>query len=93
MSSNSSWIVKHWSLRLCIYNIKCCVQVSYYFPHKVLWRSFFSALTAMLVLTYMNPYFTGKLVLFYANYDGPWNIAELICFIFLGILGVSSLYL
>ncbi|XP_062514536.1 H(+)/Cl(-) exchange transporter 3-like isoform X2 [Corticium candelabrum] len=62
-------------------------EVSYYFPHKVLWRSFFSALTAMLVLTYMNPYFTGKLVLFYANYDGPWNIAELICFIFLGILG------
>eukprot|EP00118_Oscarella_pearsei_P020540 m.223290 g.223290 ORF g.223290 m.223290 type:complete len:844 (+) comp39981_c1_seq22:40-2571(+) len=62
-------------------------EVSYYFPHKVLWRAFFSALTAMLVLTYMNPYFTGKLVMFYANYSGSWHIVELISFILLGVFG------
>jgi chloride channel 3/4/5 len=41
----------------------------------------------MLVLTYLNPYFTGKLVLFYANYNGPWNVIELFVFVILGAMG------
>src|SRR6201999_4309860 len=39
-------------------------EVSYYFPHKTLWRSFYCASLAALMITVLNPYGTGKLVLF-----------------------------
>jgi chloride channel 3/4/5 len=39
-------------------------EVSYYFPHKTLWRSFYCASLAALMITLLNPYGTGKLVLF-----------------------------
>jgi chloride channel 3/4/5 len=66
-----------------------CPQISYYFPHKVMWRAFFAALTAAFTLQLMNPYFSGHLVLFYANYDHQWHLFEFIPFILLGLFGVS----
>ena len=65
-------------------------QVSYYFPHKVMWRAFFAAMTAAFTLTLMNPYFSGHLVLFYANYDHQWHLFELVPFLLIGAFGVSS---
>lgn len=35
-------------------------EVSYYFPAKVLWRTFFCANIAALGLSFMNPLHTGK---------------------------------
>ncbi|XP_057312951.1 H(+)/Cl(-) exchange transporter 4-like isoform X2 [Hydractinia symbiolongicarpus] len=62
-------------------------EVSYYFPMKTLWRTFFCALMAALTLGYMNPYGNGRLVMFYVNYHMPWQIFELIPFILLGVFG------
>lgn len=66
------------------------IQVSYYFPHKVMWRSFFAALTAAFTLQLMNPYFSGHLVLFYANYDHQWHLFEFIPFLLIGVFGVRG---
>ena len=65
-------------------------EVSYYFPMKTLWRSFFCAMIAAFTLKYMNPFGTGHLVMFYVEYDTPWKLFELVPFIFLGALGVST---
>lgn len=62
-------------------------EVSYYFPMKTLWRSFFSAMIAAFTLKYMNPFGTGHLVMFYVEYTSPWKLFELVPFIFLGALG------
>lgn len=64
-------------------------QVSYYFPLKTLWRSFFCALVAASILRWINPFGTDHLVMFYVEYDTPWSFYELVPFGVLGILGVS----
>lgn len=75
-----------------IYSGFCVLyQVSYYFPMKTLWRSFFCAMIAAFTLKYMNPFGTGRLVMFYVEYDNPWKLFELLPFILLGALGVSLL--
>ncbi|VDI46311.1 Hypothetical predicted protein [Mytilus galloprovincialis] len=61
--------------------------VSYYFPLKTLWRSFFCALAAAFVLRSINPFGNDHLVMFYVEYNEPWYLQELIPFIFLGALG------
>jgi len=38
----------------------------------------------------MNPFRTGKLVLFQVTYDRDWHFFEIIFFIILGIFGVSD---
>ena len=38
----------------------------------------------------MNPFRTGKLVLFQVTYDRDWHFFEIIFFIILGIFGVSA---
>jgi chloride channel 3/4/5 len=80
---------------------KCCAQnrcdhlvlfrvkVSYYFPLKTLWRSFFCALIAAFILRSINPFGNEHSVLFYVEYNKPWIFFELIPFIGLGIIGVS----
>ena len=68
-------------------------EVSYYFPMKTLWRSFFCAMIAAFTLKYMNPFGTGRLVMFYVEYDNPWKLFELVPFIILGALGVSVILL
>ena len=58
-------------------------EVSYYFPHKTLWRSFFCAMVASVVLQSFNPYSTGQSALFYIEYDYAWHFFELIPFVLL----------
>nr|CAB3231573.1 H(+)/Cl(-) exchange transporter 4-like [Phallusia mammillata] len=62
-------------------------EVSYYFPMKTLWRSFFCALTAAFILRSINPFGTSHLVMFYVTYNRPWFLFELIPFSLLGVLG------
>ncbi|XP_014209689.1 H(+)/Cl(-) exchange transporter 5 isoform X2 [Copidosoma floridanum] len=62
-------------------------EVSYYFPLKTLWRSFFCALVAAFVLRSINPFGNKQSVLFYVEYNKPWIFFELIPFIILGIIG------
>ncbi|KAJ8028430.1 H(+)/Cl(-) exchange transporter 3 [Holothuria leucospilota] len=62
-------------------------EVSYYFPLKTLWRSFFCALVAASVLRWINPFGTDHLVMFYVEYNTPWSFYELVPFSVLGILG------
>ena len=62
-------------------------EVSYYFPLKTLWRSFFCALVAAFVLRSINPFGNEHLVMFYVDYSRPWILFELIPFVFLGVMG------
>ncbi|XP_005108895.2 H(+)/Cl(-) exchange transporter 3 [Aplysia californica] len=62
-------------------------EVSYYFPLKTLWRSFFCALIAAFILRSINPFGNDHLVMFSIDYDEPWHLQELIPFILLGALG------
>eukprot|EP01097_Dermamoeba_algensis_P001356 TRINITY_DN1514_c0_g1_i1.p1 TRINITY_DN1514_c0_g1~~TRINITY_DN1514_c0_g1_i1.p1 ORF type:complete len:794 (+),score=111.19 TRINITY_DN1514_c0_g1_i1:42-2423(+) len=62
-------------------------EVSYYFPHKTLWRSFFCTTAAALVLQFMNPFQTGKLVIFQVKFQTNWHAFELPAFLLLGVLG------
>ncbi|KAN0091183.1 Chloride channel [Tylopilus felleus] len=62
-------------------------EVSYYFPPKVMWRSFFCAMIAAITLKFLDPFGTGKLVLFQVTYDRDWHAYELIFFVLLGVFG------
>jgi len=62
-------------------------EVSYYFPYKTLWRSFFCAMVGALVVRSINPYGNGHDIQFSIDYSVPWASFELIPFILLGILG------
>uniref|UniRef100_A0A1A9ZUB7 Chloride channel protein n=1 Tax=Glossina pallidipes TaxID=7398 RepID=A0A1A9ZUB7_GLOPL len=62
-------------------------EVSYYFPLKTLWRSFFCALIAAFVLRSLTPFGNEHSVLFFVEYNQPWIFFELIPFVFLGIMG------
>ena len=62
-------------------------EVSYYFPAKTLFRTFFCCIVAALSLKFLNPYGTGKIVIFEVRYASDWNIFEMFVFILLGVLG------
>ncbi|KAI3002970.1 hypothetical protein CBS147346_5610 [Aspergillus niger] len=62
-------------------------EVSYYFPPKTLFRTFFCCIAAALSLKFLNPYGTGKIVLFQVRYLGDWEMFEMAIFILLGVLG------
>ncbi|XP_075230010.1 chloride channel protein 3 isoform X3 [Lycorma delicatula] len=70
-------------------------EVSYYFPLKTLWRSFFCALVAAFVLHSINPFGNEHSVLFYVEYNKPFLFFELIPFIALGIIGgvIATLFI
>jgi chloride channel 3/4/5 len=70
-------------------------EVSYYFPLKTLWRSFFCALIAAFVLQSINPFGNEHSVLFYVEYSKPWQFFELVPFLFLGMVGgvLGSLFI
>ncbi|KAJ1726592.1 glycerol ethanol, ferric requiring protein [Coemansia biformis] len=57
------------------------------FPRQTLWRSFFCALIATVSLQAMNPFWTGKLVMFQASYDRDWHAFELAFFALIGVFG------
>ncbi|BGP42339.1 glycerol ethanol, ferric requiring protein [Rhodotorula kratochvilovae] len=56
-------------------------------PIKTMWRSFFCALVANVVLSAMNPFRTGKIVLFQVSFNRDWHFFELGFFILIGIFG------
>lgn len=58
------------------------VRRLYWLRVKVLLKNFHQA---------MNPFRTGKLVLFQVTYDRDWHFFEIIFFIIIGIFGVSYL--
>ncbi|KAI0759889.1 Cl-channel protein [Trametes elegans] len=62
-------------------------EMSSVFSIKTMWRSFFCALVATVTLSAMNPYRSGKLVLFQVTYDRDWHFFEIIFFVILGIFG------
>ncbi|PCG96994.1 Chloride channel, voltage gated [Penicillium occitanis (nom. inval.)] len=62
-------------------------EVSYYFPPKTLFRTFFCCIASALSLKFLNPYGTGKIVPFQVRYVSDWEIFEMAIFILLGILG------
>lgn len=51
-------------------------EVSYYFPSKVLFRAFFCAMIAAATLRAIDPFGTGKIVLFQVTYDKEWEWGE-----------------
>ncbi|OJD11816.1 hypothetical protein AJ78_07484 [Emergomyces pasteurianus Ep9510] len=65
-------------------------EVSYYFPPKTLFRTFFCCIAAALSLKFLNPYGTGKIVLFEVRYVSDWEVFELLIFMLLGVLGGAS---
>ncbi|EWG46464.1 chloride channel, other eukaryote [Fusarium verticillioides 7600] len=62
-------------------------EVSYFFPAKTLFRTFFCCIVAALSLKFLNPYGTHKIVLFEVRYLVDWEYFELGSFIFVGIIG------
>ncbi|XP_055382535.1 H(+)/Cl(-) exchange transporter 5 isoform X2 [Condylostylus longicornis] len=62
-------------------------EVSYYFPLKTLWRSFFCALIAAFILRSIKPFGDEHSVLFFVESNIHWNYFEFIPFVFLGIMG------
>lgn len=62
-------------------------EVSYYFPPKTLFRTFFCCIAAALSLKFLNPYGTSKIVLFEVRYATDWRFFELFNFAFLGVAG------
>ena len=62
-------------------------EVSYYFPPKTLFRTFFCCIVAAISLKFLNPYGTSKIVLFQVRYLSDWRYFELGNFVVLGVLG------
>lgn len=62
-------------------------EVSYYFPPKTLFRTFFCCIVAALSLKALDPYGTGKIVLFEVRYLTDWKFFEIFAFILTGIIG------
>ena len=52
-----------------------------------MWRAFFAASIAALVLQFMDPFHNGKLIIFQVNYTHNWLAFEFLPFIILGIIG------
>ncbi|KAF7503643.1 hypothetical protein GJ744_003421 [Endocarpon pusillum] len=65
-------------------------EVSYYFPPKTLFRTFFCCIAATLTLKFLNPYGTGKIVIFEVRYFKDWQFFELFAFILLGVMGGAA---
>ncbi|GAA6058723.1 hypothetical protein JCM10212_003411 [Sporobolomyces blumeae] len=62
-------------------------EVSYFFPPRTMLRSFWCAAIAATTLKLLDPFKSGKIVLFAVSYDKDWRYLELIGFLFLGVFG------
>ncbi|KAK9468609.1 chloride channel [Lipomyces arxii] len=62
-------------------------EISSQFSLKTMWRSYFCALVGTAALAAINPFRTGKLVLFQVHYDRDWHFFEIIFFIVIGLFG------
>lgn len=65
-------------------------EVAYYFPAKTLFRTFFCCIVAALSLKFLDPYGTGKVVIFEVRYKIDWEWFELAGFILVGVLGGAA---
>ncbi|KAI9321803.1 chloride channel [Dichotomocladium elegans] len=57
------------------------------FSNRTMWKSFFCAMIATIVLQAMNPFRTGKLVMFQVSYDREWHSFEYLFVVVIGIFG------
>lgn len=62
-------------------------EINNYLPSHHLFQVFFCAIISTLFLKFLNPYGTGKTVLFELEYLSDWKPIELVFFVILGILG------
>ncbi|GAA5830043.1 hypothetical protein JCM3766R1_006747 [Sporobolomyces carnicolor] len=62
-------------------------EISTFFPGSTMWQSFVCAITAAVTLQYIDPFNTGKLVLFQVTATQVWRGFELIPWLFLGVSG------
>lgn len=62
-------------------------EINNHLPSHHLFQIFFCTIMSVLFLKYLDPYGTGKTVLFELSYTSDWAPIELIFFIFLGISG------
>lgn len=62
-------------------------EMSSSFQLNFMWRSYFCALVATIVLAAVNPFRTGQLVLFSVKYDQNWHFFEIIPFAIIGAFG------
>lgn len=62
-------------------------EISTFFPGSTLWQSFVCAVVAAITLQYVDPYNTGRLVLFQVTSSQIWRSFELIPWAFLGVCG------
>lgn len=62
-------------------------EISTYFPRKVLWRAFICSLSAAITLRQLDPFGSGRLVLFETNYGALYAGQHYPVFIVLGIFG------
>ncbi|GAA5832914.1 hypothetical protein JCM11251_000528 [Rhodosporidiobolus azoricus] len=62
-------------------------EVSYFFPPRTMLRSFWCAMVAAMSLKLLDPFRSGKIVLFEVTYDRDWHALELAGFLFLAVFG------
>lgn len=62
-------------------------EINHSLPSFQLFQIFFCAITSTLFLKFLNPYGTGKTVLFELKYTSDWESIELLFFIIIGLAG------
>lgn len=62
-------------------------EINHYLPSHQLFQIFFCAICSTLFLKFLNPYGTGKTVLFELKYDSDWRSPELVFFVIIGVAG------
>ncbi|WFD41595.1 glycerol ethanol, ferric requiring protein [Malassezia psittaci] len=62
-------------------------EMTSHFPASTMWRTFLCALASTAALSFMNPFRTGKLVMFQVEYNRDWHYFELAFYILIGIMG------
>lgn len=62
-------------------------EINHYLPLHQLFQVFFCAIASTLFLKFLNPYGTGKTVLFELSYASDWESVELVFFIAIGAAG------
>ncbi|KAI5966729.1 uncharacterized protein KGF55_000138 [Candida pseudojiufengensis] len=62
-------------------------EINNYLPNHQLFQIFFCAIISTLFLKFLNPYGTGKTVLFELEYYSDWRPIELLFFVIIGISG------
>jgi chloride channel 3/4/5 len=70
-------------------------EAATYFPHHVLWRSFFASTIAAITLKLANPFLNGRAVMFEVDHSLEWYWFEMVLFFCVGALGglVGSVFI